>query len=201
MHTFYLVRHGQKQPMIGEPELTELGHQQADKTGLYLRQFPIQRIFTSPSLRTRQTATHIAEHLQVPMETHTHLRERANWGDDPLQTFSEFLEMWHESSQNRHLQPAVGDSSFAAGQRMEEVMKQLQQTDVPDLHVVLVTHGGIIGDFLRNIFGDERLEQILKDMDQLHSYKISECSITTIQMDNETPTLHTLAFTGHLTTT
>jgi broad specificity phosphatase PhoE len=200
MQTFYLIRHGQKQPTAGEPELTPLGHQQAAATGNFLRQFPIQKIYASPSYRTMQTAEYFSKALRVPVEVDTLLRERANWGDDPEQTFEQFLQMWGKATHDRDYQPPVGDSSLQAGKRIEQMVDLIRQDDAPPSHVVLVTHGGVIGDFLRNLFGDEKLQDILKEFAYLHpgDYRVRECSLTVIEFEDRTPTLKLLASTAHL---
>lgn len=200
MQTFYLIRHGQKQPTAGEPELTPLGHQQAEATGLYLKRFPIQKIFSSPSQRTVQTADHIAAHLHVDVELDALLRERANWGDDPQQSFPQFLDMWGRSTQDRDYVPHIGDSSVQAGQRLEQIVDLIRKDEEPLSHVALISHGGVIGDFLRNIFGDQKLKSILKEFEHHHpgDYRIRECSITIIEFVERVPTLKTLASTEHL---
>jgi broad specificity phosphatase PhoE len=76
----------------------------------------------------------------------------------------------------------------------------IRQDDAPPSHVVLVTHGGVIGDFLRNLFGDEKLQDILKEFAYLHpgDYRVRECSLTVIEFEDRTPTLKLLASTAHL---
>lgn len=197
MHTFYFIRHGQKQPTIGEPTLTPLGHDQAKATAQYLKQFPIQRIIASPSLRTQQTAEHIAEQLQLSFDTHQLLRERANWGDDPRQTFEQFLEMWTVATHDREYQPPVGDSSKAAGERLEKVVEELRHSTEPQ-HIALVTHGGVIADFLRNIFGDESLQELVREYTNGAGYHIGECSVTIISFKEKQPVLELLACSTHL---
>lgn len=197
MHTFYLIRHGQKQPTAGEPTLTDLGHHQAKVTAQYLKQFPISQIFASPSQRTQQTAAYIAEHFGLPVTTHELLRERANWGEDPLQSFDDFLKMWSMATTQRDYQPPVGDSSIAAGQRIEQVVQSLHAQSEHQ-HIALVTHGGVIADFLRNVFGDDSIQQILRQFEHGQGYHIHECSVTIVTFHEQRPQLSLLAFDGHL---
>jgi broad specificity phosphatase PhoE len=197
MHTFYLVRHGQKDPSSGDPPLTELGHRQAELTGKHFTQFPIQKIVASPALRTQQTAQRIAEALDLSFETHPLLRERANWGDLREQSIEDFFAMWNRATADRDYQPEVGDSSRKAGQRIEQVVGTLtSQRD--HQHIVLVTHGGVIADFLRNIFGDEQLKNLVFQFQHGTGYRIDECSITEISFREKTPSLKQLAITHHL---
>lgn len=197
MHTFYLVRHGQKQSNPGEPELTELGHKQAKLVAAHLKLYPIQRVVTSPALRTQQTAKYIADLFQLSIELDQRLRERANWGDDPDQSFEEFLKMWFQSSTHRTYQPPIGDSSLQAGKRIEQVVSDVQ-TQNQVQHTALITHGGVIADFLRNLFGDERLQQLIRTYKIGYGHHIDECSLTVVTFDNNGPQLVELATTEHL---
>ncbi|MDO8451524.1 MAG: histidine phosphatase family protein [bacterium] len=68
---FYLVRHGEtllnaehiKQGAEGA--LSEKGRHQADKVGVYLKHFPIERIISSSYPRAKETAEIINAHLKV----------------------------------------------------------------------------------------------------------------------------------------
>ena len=79
MKTIYLVRHGQKQSHAGDPGLTEVGVQQAQETGTYLKQFPITKIISSPFKRTVETAFHIGQALDLEHHIDSLLEERMNW--------------------------------------------------------------------------------------------------------------------------
>jgi broad specificity phosphatase PhoE len=197
MHTLYFVRHGQKMPTAGEPALSELGNLQAQQTGLHFQNLPITRIIASPSLRTQQTAEHIAQATQLSHETDALLRERANWGDHPQQTFEQFIQMWTTASNNRDGQPEVGDSSRAAGQRIEQVVSHLLKEPKPQ-HIVLVTHGGVIADFLRNLFAEEVLASLVEQFQYGKDYRIRECSITELYIEEKQPVLRRLASVEHL---
>ncbi len=195
---FYLIRHGEKDKIYGDPPLSDKGILQAQKTGAYLKQFPISQILTSPLLRTRQTGKYIADQLGLQPEINNLLTERANWGDDPHQSFSDFLTMWQKASDQRSWQPPQGDSSIGAGQRMEKVIADLLPS--PNNHIVLVTHGGIITDFLRNVFSQTQLNKFIPGFSTTLDINIKECSITIIDVDFKTAKviLVALADTKHL---
>jgi len=196
--TFYIVRHGDKVKVAGDPPLSDLGNHQAKQTAQYLKSFPVSRIISSPLLRTQQTAQHIADSLGLHFETNALLKERVNWGDDPKQTFPDFLSMWNTSSLERNWQPPVGDSSIHSGQRLEKIIHDLMNEK--DEHIVLVTHGGITTDFLRNVFTDDQLNHFIKEFDLTLDENIQECSVTIVEADGEkqTLTLKKLASTDHL---
>ena len=195
---FYLVRHGEKVKQIGDPPLSEKGFLQAKLTGKYFKTIPIKKIISSPILRTKQTAQQIAEVLALDFVIHDFLKERVNWGDDPTQSFADFLAMWERASEERDWLPPVGDSSSRAGKRLEELVGL--QNCKPE-HVVLVTHGGIITDFLRNVFTDTELDAKFAGFDKAKDAGVLECSITTVDFDPKTKKyeLVELASVKHLT--
>ena len=155
----------------------------------------------APLLRTQQTAGYIADALKIDFETSDLLRESVNWGDDPKQSFAEFLDMWKRSSMKRNWQPPVGDSSLQAGRRLESFIDSLDLH--PSEHIIMVTHGGIIADFLRNLFDDSHLDFHLPGFSSsLDDDVIKECSVTILEKKGLKGKLKLikLADAGHLQT-
>ena len=198
MKYFYLVRHGEKQKTQGDPSLSPAGKRQAKLTAKYLSQFPVKAIFTSPMKRTTQTAAKIGKILGIPVLLTPLLRERVNWGDDPNQSLEDFLSMWQRSSANRDWQPSVGNSSFQSGKRLESFIDSLDLH--PLEHIVLVTHGGIITDFLRNVFDESYLNNHIPNFSSTLDENIKNCSVTILEKDrlNNSVRLIKLASREHL---
>lgn len=81
---FYLVRHGEtlmnaehiKQGAEGA--LSGKGRHQADRVGVYLKQFHIERIISSSYLRAKETTELINAHLKVPVIYSSLFIERRN---------------------------------------------------------------------------------------------------------------------------
>ena len=79
---FYIVRHGEtlmnaqhiKQSADGA--LSEHGRRQAERVGIYLKHFPIERIISSTYPRAKETAEIINTHFKVPIMYSTLLVER-----------------------------------------------------------------------------------------------------------------------------
>ncbi len=195
MATIYLIRHGQKFPNSGDPSLTEVGVGQAKETGEYLKQFPISRIISSPFKRTIETAIQIAGVLNLEFSLDDGLAERMNW-NDPTVSRQEFLQEWIRATNDREYVSKFGDSSVATGQRVDKLIrKSLWDCE----HAVVITHGGAILDFLRNLFGDESIQTLRTRYDEGEDYKMMNCAINKVALSNP-PTLELLNFTDHLTT-
>lgn len=193
MTTIYLVRHGQKQPQACDPGLTEIGVRQAKETGEYLKQFPITKIITSPYKRAAETAAQISKILAIPYTSHSSLVERMNWEDGGVSK-TEFLQEWIKATNDREYVSTYGDSSRATGQRIEALINEsATQND----HIVLVTHGGAILDYLRNIFGDDAVAGLRTVYDQGADYQMMNCAINRVEV-SESPTIKLLNFVDHL---
>jgi len=192
----YLIRHGDRLQEMGDPGLTELGKQQANKVASYLNDKHIDIVYASPLLRTKQTAEIISRHIGVPLEFDELLRERVNWGDDPKQSYDEIISEWMRCTFDRKYMPSVGDSSVACGKRVEKLVEQIQNKHYNN--VVFVTHGGSILDYLRNVFGDEYLVEFTgKDILELQQM-VGVCSISILQVDKGLRKLLKFGFTSHL---
>jgi broad specificity phosphatase PhoE len=161
MTTFYLVRHGQvdRRTYAADPPLSVQGWREAVQVAAYLRARPLARIYASPLCRAQETAVPLAAALGLPVMVEPRLRERANFGDLPGQSFAEFVALWERCSRERDYVPPSGDSSRAAGRRVEAYMAAVRAA-LPNGEVAAVGHGGMIADFLLNICTPEQLGQI-----------------------------------------
>jgi hypothetical protein len=54
MTAAYLVQHGEKESLPGDPGLTAMGRQQATRTGRWLRGLGVHTLCTSPMRRARE---------------------------------------------------------------------------------------------------------------------------------------------------
>jgi broad specificity phosphatase PhoE len=195
MNRIYLVRHGEKESQMGDPALTSIGKEQAEKTAHYLSTHTIHGIWSSPSLRTRQTASIIAETLNVPINIDTALRERMDWHLFPSLSFDEFIDIWDTATKDRYFIPPSGDSSKQAGNRMQSFVEGSTTKYNTFLYV---THGGVISDFLRNIFSYEELKNYMVEHSSESDVAIGECSVTILEYEKGKYSLVTLASTDHL---
>lgn len=191
MTTFYLVRHGEKIREKGDPGLSDIGREQAKHTAVYLSRFPITAVYTSPLLRTKETAHIIGLHLQIPVTLEPLLIERINW-ELPHQSFEEFVKMWNDATAHPEVTPPFGDSVVTTAQRVKIVLQSLSKVHT-GAHVALVTHGGTIRDFLTTFFEEYRQLFASRKMEG-----IRECSVTKVLHDNNEITISEVAFEEHL---
>lgn len=171
MTIFYMVRHGQidRDHVVrggnpADPPLSTQGRMEAEQVVAFLRPHPILRVYASDLRRAQETAAPLAAALNLLLRVDRRLRERVNFGEVPGQSREEFAALWEQGSRERDFVPPVGDSSRAAGQRVEafmaEVHGELLAAGVTNGEVVAVAHGGLIADFLLNIATPEQLAAI-----------------------------------------
>ncbi|WP_260845712.1 histidine phosphatase family protein [Paenibacillus sp. Y412MC10] len=177
--TFYLVRHGTKVRAIGDVPLSPEGVLEARQTAWHFGRLPLAAIVSSPLRRAADTAGYIAEASGLPVHTDVRLRERANWGDLPGQTFEAFVRMWDRCTNDRDYVPPVGDSARQAGDRLSSLLSE-QALQHPGQHLALITHGGLITDFLLNAFPENELNRWHPSFVSKQSELVPECSITTV---------------------
>jgi broad specificity phosphatase PhoE len=165
----YLVQHGDKVRVPGDPGLTELGQDQAAATARWLAGAGLQALFSSPLRRARETAAAIAAATGLPVQVDDRLRKRLNW--DGTQTFEAFAADWDRSTRDRDLTLRGGESSCSAGDRMRAFVTGLCAGPGP---VAAVSHGGVTIDLLRTLLGDAALPA------GLLTGGIPPCAVTTL---------------------
>jgi len=165
----YLVQHGEKKRLPGDPGLTQAGREQAIRAGQWLRDQGVRTLYSSPLRRALATADGIASVTGLAIQTDARLRERLNW--DGRQTYDSFLALWARTTEDRDLVPAGGDSSRQAGARLMEFLAGLPGAESP---VAAVTHGGVTIDLLRTLLGDDALPP------GLLSAGVPPCAITAV---------------------
>src|ERR1700722_18201570 len=134
--TIYLVQHGDKERMPGDPGLTELGKGQAAVTARWLHGTGLHALYSSPLRRARETAEPIGRATGLVVRVDSRLRERLNW--DGTQAFDAFLADWDRSTKDRDLVLGNGESSRSAGERLRVFLAGLASTSGP---VAAVSHG------------------------------------------------------------
>lgn len=168
--TVLLVRHGESAPAHpdrpfplrdghGDPPLDAVGEQQALLLADRLRHERVDAIYVTSLQRTHQTAAPLADHLGLPLLVEPDLRE-VHLGD------------WEGGL--LRVRAAAGDPLFAEIHRQErwDVIPNAEPYDTfdarvwsafgrvvenhPDGRVVVVAHGGVIGQLLHRVTSSRR---------------------------------------------
>ncbi|MEK4851521.1 histidine phosphatase family protein [Paenibacillus sp. FSL H7-0756] len=177
---FYLVRHAKKEIGTGDVLISSEGLEQASMTAEHFKKVSFSRIIYSPLKRSKLTAEMISRTTRKGLTQDIRLRERANWGDLPGQTFQEFVEMWNRCTRDRDYSPPVGDSARHAGERLSSCLLELADQH-PQESFLIVTHGGLITDFLVNELTHEELHRKCPNFIKEQSVLVAECSITKVR--------------------
>ncbi|MGE5673243.1 MAG: histidine phosphatase family protein [Mycobacterium leprae] len=188
----HLIRHGDKAAGSGDLGLSQLGAEQADRTGRALAGLPIHTLYASPLKRTVETATFIGRHLGLEPVIDAAVRERLIYGDRPGETPEEYVVLFERTSRDRDFVPPNGDSSRMAGERLERFVRGLYAAN-PAAEFAVATHGGIIIDMLANHYSTEQLEALAPG--RLH---YPNCAITTIECHGQELRIVRLADVSHL---
>ena len=157
--TVWIARHGNRLDFVNpewfntaerryDPPLSEDGCIQARELGTRLKQENISHIFSSPFLRTVQTANEVAEILDLPIELEAGLSEWHNpyWmSEKPEIHPRELLEKKYpriDWNYNSRLIPTYPESEEEVNQRTGEVARKLVAEFSDD--ILLVGHGASV---------------------------------------------------------
>jgi len=174
----YLIRHGDALPgpeivipegdNEGSPPLTPLGRRQAEALGRWWADKQFDALYSSPLLRTRQTAEPFAEIRAMEVKLVEDLREvhfridGRTPGDpaDPALSHEELKKRYDEAirrvSEDGHWSVLTGSESGA--HLRERVTRALTKIAAghPGGRVAVFAHAGVINAFLAVILGQER---------------------------------------------
>lgn len=184
----YIVQHAEKERFPGDPTLTARGRQQARSLARHFKSCAVDVVVSSPYRRAVETARPVADALGLALQRDDRLRERMTWNGD--QSLQEFLREWNEATRNRDLIPQFGDSSHAAGARFVAAVESSAALGV----AILVTHGGVTCDALRNFLADSDLSGRIPSWSQ----GIPNAAITTVDVRRSGWRLVQIADAGHL---
>jgi broad specificity phosphatase PhoE len=186
MATFLLVRHGytewiEKEILhgISDLPLSEFGFKQAELTAQYLKNIKIDRMYSSPLLRSMQTAEKITGTTGVQAVPLEDLREE-NYG------WQEGKRDWWPYVKDRKalipfyvlmrltINALTGEPFWKSQKRVAAVWEKIKQ-DNPEGTVAVVAHSGVLRMILLHEFGGSRLD--------VGIYPISTCSVSRISVN------------------
>lgn len=152
-----IIRHGQSMGEVEERHegradfpLSPLGYEQAEKTARFLyRNYPLDRIYSSPLLRARSTAEMLARPLQLQIHFEEALTERDN-GKLSGMLRSEALEKFPYPLQGRPYFESFfeGESDIEQRARIELFFARLC-AEQPAHRVGLISHSSTINILFR----------------------------------------------------
>lgn len=195
MLTFFLIRHGQKEAVPFDPPLTIVGVKQAELTAELLKSIEFCEIVSSPKLRTRQTAEIIAKPHSITISINQRLIERLEWENE--ESFEEFITEWNKTDIDRNYQPKNGITSSKNGEQMKNLLEEFSNR-YKSGNILIVTHGGTIGDLLRHLYTEQAIEHKFEALSGAKYIDILECSITAIKKSQGTYELLKLGDISHL---
>lgn len=152
MKKMYFVRHGQTEwnaiaRMQGQwnSDLSALGREQAKISGKVLSRFPIDAIYASPLDRTRQTASFVTEHVDLPVTFDERIME---WdcGDWSGHLYAEVAEKWKDEWQayqqdKFHYRGPNCENYPDMFTRARPFLDEVLET--PHEHIAIISHGMI----------------------------------------------------------
>lgn len=189
-----LVRHGDKLKEAGDVVLSDQGRKEAQLTAQHLKKYKITCLLSGTQKRAIQTTQVIGSELDLSFHTDSRLNERINFGDVPNQSYREYVALCSRSVLNRNYILPNGETSISAGNRVGRAVETvLNKTSGV---AVFVSHGGVIGDYLRNVFSVDELMRVSPIF--LKYYMVPCCSLTEIDAKESDMTLLTVGSVAHL---
>jgi 2,3-bisphosphoglycerate-dependent phosphoglycerate mutase len=160
-----LVRHGESAPMVpgrpfplvdghGDPELAPEGRVQAEQVGARLANHPIDAIYVTTLRRTHETAAPLAARLGIEPVVEPDLRE-VHLGEWEGELYRKHMAEGHPlalkviSEQRWDAIPGA-ESPESIHQRVRGALDRIVEAH-PGQCVVIVSHGGIIGEILAQV--------------------------------------------------
>ena len=158
--TLYLVRHAQSLPtksqFFSEWPLSPAGVRQAEQLAALLGPLGITRVFSSPFVRSVQTAKSFAERAELQITLVDALRERLITSMGPPSD-----EVWCQGWEDFSFCPPGCETSLAAQTRMCRAVHDIARTT--EEVTAIFTHGNVIGLFIHSLtssFGRKQTEAL-----------------------------------------
>lgn len=160
----YLMRHGQTTGDIEdrfggdyEDHLTDLGRNQAKELAQKLFDLKIEKIFYSPRIRAVETAEIVNQIVNIPIEIEDDLRERNAYGILTGEIKSVAKEKHPELIEALKDPKATISGAEEYGLFKNRVINIFNKIAGCELDTIgIITHGGLISCFLREVIGRER---------------------------------------------
>lgn len=193
-----LVRHGTTICNEGgalsgltDSKLSDKGKLQALKIAQYLKDKNIDKIYTTPFSRTKETVKELAEIKNIQIEETSQLNE-INFGDFEGLSFNAIKEKWPEEvekmiNKGHEYKYPNGESLVDTFTRVRsEVKKIISEND--NSTVLICSHGGTIRNIISYLLCD--------DYKHHWNFRIDNGSITEIEVENNFAVINKLNHTS-----
>lgn len=189
--TFFVFRHGETelnakqiwQGTSANPDLNERGKEQASELGKKLKNYGIEKIYSSPFTRAQNTAKIVNNTLCVPIELRENLHECC-FGDAEGYTMSEIGSRWPQLMYDvLHPTPQTWDCKYP-GEKSEskhQVFDRVNKVLLEIAHetscqtIGISTHGGVMSALLAGL--------------QSYGIGLPNCCVAQIDYDTDTDRL------------
>ena len=178
--------------------LSEEGRRQATLAGRALAREPFDGLYSSPLSRAFETAEIIRRETDfsgavVPFEglseRHGGILEGYTWAEQEERN-PEFAKKFLSIPEEERWSLVGAETDEQVMERFERAISSIRARHPDGSRIVVVSHGGVMRAFLRDLFGPETLSG---------TQRASNASITRISWNGENgPRLLELASTGHL---
>jgi len=195
---FYLVRHAEstwnaegRVQGQADPPLSARGQAQAAQLAERFGGEPFTALYASPLQRARQTAEPIATSVGLPIRFDDRLKEHHMglftgliW-IEIAQQFPEFAQAWMVHAMDM----PGGEKHLVFRARTAEVMQEIAIRH-PSGTVLVVSHGGILGEFLAHLLGF--------DPNRRHPFRFDNASVSVVELGSTGPRVNWLNDVSHL---
>jgi probable phosphoglycerate mutase len=185
---------------VDNPGLTDLGHAQGKLVGERFQGASVDALLVSPLVRAQETASYIAESLQIEPITLDWLAEIGSpaWNDEPVEVVEQIFadvrrrpveDHWEgipggESFRDFHARITAGLQGYLDGVGGERVKDKpaLWHLDAPKRRVVVVAHAGTNATALSYLLG---IEPVPWEWERFVSFHASVSEIVPVDISDE----------------
>lgn len=183
-----LIRHGLPRHVenaSGEPAdpgLDDVGRAQAGRMADWLAGEAIDRLYSSPMARARETAAPLAERLGLSVEINAGVAEYDQHADAYVP-----MERLKEVDYDRWLRVMEGETEGDFDTFSRQVIEAIDQivTDNPRKRVAVTCHGGVINVWTAHVIGMQPRFFFYPDYTSIHRFLCASSGQRTVQTLNE----------------
>ena len=195
-----LVRHGETDDnscmkLSGhiDSKLSNLGLSQSQKTSKFLKDYNIDYIYSSPSSRAVDTIKDLAKEKSLDIIINDNLKEM-NFGDFEGKTFKEIQSSYSEEFENMiklgfEYKYPNGENLIEFHNRISLYIDNIIKKN-RDKSMLICAHAGAIRCIISHLLS--------KSYEYHWNFKIDNCSVSVIEIENDFAVIHKLNNTDHL---